>query len=74
MKRKKLTKKRKGRRKRFKRARDAADQLRQIESAQSRAREGTEPAIIDSIEKSRQRFRNALSNIRSLDDANEEFG
>ena len=74
MNRKKPKKKRKGRRRRFKHARDAAEQLRQIEGAQARSREGTEPAIIDSIEKSRQRFRNALSNIRSLDDANEEFG
>ena len=61
------------RRSRFKTAQDAQDQLRQIEQAQADVRTGKSRAIIESIEKSRQRFRNSLGNIRSLDDAHEQF-
>jgi hypothetical protein len=61
------------RRSRFKRSQDAHDQLQQIEQAQKISRARKSPAIIESIEKSRQRFRNSLGDIQSLDDAYEQF-
>ena len=51
---------------------DASDQLEEIEEAQRRIRQGKAKGIIDSIEKSRQRAKQQLDDIRSLDDLKEE--
>jgi hypothetical protein len=58
---------------RFRKAKDAQKQLEQIEEAQQAVREGKLPKRIDSIEKSKQRFRNSLKKIRKADDVRKEF-
>jgi hypothetical protein len=63
----------KGRRSRFKKARHAQEQLEQVEQAQKAARKRKLPLKIDSIEKSEQRLRNSLKQIRNADDAFAEF-
>jgi hypothetical protein len=47
---------------------DALKQLDEIEEAQKKVRQGKSKQIIDSIEKSRQRAKNRLKEIRNPDD------
>ena len=65
--------KRKGRRRRFRTTREAQEQLQQISAAQDKGRSGTMHVVIDSVEKSKQRFLNALRTIKDVDDAIREF-
>ena len=58
---------------RFRKAKDAKEQLEEIEKAQEAVRRGKLRKQIDSIAKSKQRFKNALDEIRDADDATEEF-
>lgn len=53
---------------RFRDADDPQQQLEQIEDAQRLSWEGKLPVEIDSIEKSKQRLKNRLKQIRSSDD------
>jgi hypothetical protein len=63
----------KKRRKKFRKVIDAQEQLDQIEEAQRRYRQGRADKKIDSIEKSKQRDKNARKRIRSPEDLAEEF-
>lgn len=65
--------KRKGRRGRFETAADAERQLREITDAQQQTRKREKPGIIERVDKSKQRVRNALGHIRGIDDADAEF-
>ncbi|HUO08726.1 MAG TPA: hypothetical protein VM008_10530 [Phycisphaerae bacterium] len=65
--------KRKSKRGRIKSAADALEQLRQIQEAQESVRERGKAEKIRSIEKSKNRFRNANRNLRSLKDFEDEY-
>ena len=62
-----------GGRGRFKKAGDALEQLEGIEKAQDAARQGKLPKIIDKINKSEQRFDHSLKQIKTKQDAFDEF-
>ena len=53
---------------RFREGDDPLHQLQEIEQAQQEARQGKRRVVIDSIEKSRQRVKTKLRQIRRLDD------
>jgi hypothetical protein len=58
----------------FKSGQDAQDQLQDIENAQKENQERGQSNRIENTAKSEQRLNNALKQIRSLDDAEDEFG
>jgi hypothetical protein len=58
---------------RFRKAIDAQKQFEQIEQKQREIREGKIPGVIDSIEKSKQREKNAHRRVRRPADAGTEY-
>jgi hypothetical protein len=61
-------------RKKFKSGKEAQDQLEDIENAQKQNQQSGQPNKIESTGKSEQRLNNSLKQVRSLEDAEDEFG